>query len=334
MAPLKVEELKKHSEFPHVRYDLPPTKQGKVAVAKDRGGPIDIAYEIHGHGPRHLVWIMGLGAFRSAWQRQTKDFGHTKASEYTCLIFDNRGMGDSGKPWARYSTSEMAKDTLELVDYMGWTGDRELHVIGVSMGGMIAQELALVAPKRIGSLSLVSTAARIKNTVGYFENLRNRINMFIPKDPDTQLAELKVRLFSQEFLDGPDEEYVVAPFPSNGDRFAALDTDKRMQPGFTGRGFVLQAIAAGWHHKTREQLKKLGDEVGRSRIQVMHGVLDNMISVPHGETLIEELRGEEAGVGWWRVEGVGHVITWERRKEFAERVEALVAKADHLCVVR
>lgn len=50
-------------------------------------------------------------------------------------------MGESDKPLTRYSTSDMAKDTLDVVNYLGWTSRRELHVIGVSMGGMIAQEL-------------------------------------------------------------------------------------------------------------------------------------------------------------------------------------------------
>ena len=90
---------------------------------------------------------MGLGGFKSAWQRQSKDFGHgqntnrDQSTKYSCLVFDNRGVGESDKPLARYSTSEMAKDTLELVDHVGWTKGRQLHVIGSSMGGMIAQEL-------------------------------------------------------------------------------------------------------------------------------------------------------------------------------------------------
>ena len=94
-----------------------------------------------------IQWIMGLGAFKSAWQRQSKDFGHgqntnrDQSTKYSCLVFDNRGVGESDKPLARYSTSEMAKDTLELVDYVGWDKNRQLHVIGTSMGGMIAQEL-------------------------------------------------------------------------------------------------------------------------------------------------------------------------------------------------
>jgi hypothetical protein len=84
---------------------------------------------------------MGLGGMKYAWQRQTKDFAHTKGDQYSSLVTDNRGIGDSDKPTSRYSTSEMAKDMVEVVDQIGWTGKRELHVIGISMGGMIAQEI-------------------------------------------------------------------------------------------------------------------------------------------------------------------------------------------------
>lgn len=92
---------------------------------------------------------MGLANFKTTWQRQTKDFGHgqntnrDQSTKYSCLIFDNRGVGESGKPLVRYSTSEMAKDTLELIDHVGWASQRQLHVIGISMGGMIGQELVI-----------------------------------------------------------------------------------------------------------------------------------------------------------------------------------------------
>jgi pimeloyl-ACP methyl ester carboxylesterase len=123
---------------------------------------------------------MGLGSKKGAWQRQTKDFGHTEGNKYSCLILDNRGIGESDKPVMRYSTSEMAKDVLEILDHAGWDKPRELHIVGISMGGMIAQELVcvlllhirllidlsqgLMIPDRIASLSLVSTAAALKNT--------------------------------------------------------------------------------------------------------------------------------------------------------------------------
>jgi predicted alpha/beta hydrolase len=84
---------------------------------------------------------MGLGGMKYAWQRQTKDLAHKKADQYSSLILDNRGIGESDKPFHRYTTSEMAKDVVEVIDHIGWTGKRELHIIGISMGGMIAQEI-------------------------------------------------------------------------------------------------------------------------------------------------------------------------------------------------
>lgn len=100
---------------------------------------------------------MGLGGLISAWQRQIKDFGHSQSTQgdqspkYSCLFFDNRGMGKSDKPLVRYSTSEMARDTLELINHVGWTAQRQLHVIGISMGGMIAQELVCHSLRSYGS---------------------------------------------------------------------------------------------------------------------------------------------------------------------------------------
>ena len=89
---------------------------------------------------------MGLAGFKWYWQRYTKAFGHDRSSKYSCLIFDNRGMGESDKPLARYSTSEMAKDAFELLDNLGWTTKRQLHILGISMGGMIAQEMVNQCP--------------------------------------------------------------------------------------------------------------------------------------------------------------------------------------------
>ena len=84
---------------------------------------------------------MGLGAIMSMWQRQTKDFAHKEKEHYRSLVIDNRGIGRSDKPFLRYTTSEMARDVIDLLDQLEWTEQRQLHVIGVSMGGMIAQEL-------------------------------------------------------------------------------------------------------------------------------------------------------------------------------------------------
>lgn len=114
-------------------------------------------------------------------------FGHIHGSKYSVLVLDNRGMGGSSKPLVRYSTSEMAQDLLEVVDHIGWTSPQQLHVCGISMGGMIAQELGYAVPERISSLSLVCTAAKIENTTSFAENMVNRITMLLPKSPDRSI---------------------------------------------------------------------------------------------------------------------------------------------------
>ncbi|KAL8920621.1 MAG: hypothetical protein Q9172_004420 [Xanthocarpia lactea] len=189
----------------------------------------------------------------------------------------------------------MAKDTLELIDFIGWTSLRQLHIVGVSMGGMIAQELVCS------------------------EN--------IPKSLDAQLPDLKARMFSQSWLEAPDD---YGDFPTNGDRFAAMELEKRQDvKGFTDKGFICQAIAAGWHHKSPEQLKDLADKVGRQRIQVLHGSSDNMITVPHGETLAREL-GEEGGVTKIIVEGRGHVLHLEEHILYQEVLQRMIEKTENL----
>ncbi|MCJ1390896.1 hypothetical protein MMC18_003757 [Xylographa bjoerkii] len=325
--PLTVAEVLEHPAYPHVVRDLQPTMKGKVAVANGRGGPFDIAYEVHGSGPNHLVWIMGLGAFKWFWQRQTKDFGHDQSSKYSCLVFDNRGMGESDKPIMRYTTSEMAKDTMEVLNYLGWTSKRELHVIGISMGGMIAQEMAYLEPDRIASLTLVSTAAELKNTVGYVENLRNRINILIPKSVDVQLDEVKSRV-SQSWLSAPD---VDGEFPTNGDRFTAQEITKRRDvEGFTRKGFLCQIVSTVTHRKSTKQLRQLAEGVGGDRIQILHGSIDNLITVPHAEVLYDRLGGEAAAVTKTIFEGRGHYLPWEERQEFKILVAALIEKVQAL----
>ena len=275
---------------------------------------------------------MGLGSIKSAWQRQYKDFGHTQGDKYSCLVFDNRGIGESDKPAMRYTTSEMAKDTMELLEHVGWTEPRQLHVIGISMGGMIAQELAFAIPHRIASLSLVSTTAALRNTVSFFENMKDRINLFVPKAIDTQLNHVAYNLFTEEWLAKPDElEYTKQAFPTNRDRVLASELSKKLNPEtMTGLSFLLQAIAAGWHHKSHSQLRELADNIGRERIMVLHGGKDRMISFPNGEALAEGLGGQESGITVRFIQNMGHVIPIQMRNEFHSWVEELVHKAERL----
>ncbi|RFU32565.1 hypothetical protein B7463_g3783, partial [Scytalidium lignicola] len=329
-------EILDHESYPYTVWKLVPTQEGRFPVAKGRGGPFNVSWEVHGEGDIKLVWVMGLGAIK------TLKFGHEMGDKYSCLVLDNRGMGESDKPLLRYSTSEMAKDLLEILEHLGWTSKRQLHVIGVSMGGMIAQELGLLIPDRICSLNLISTAAAIENTTTFIENLRNRINMFIPKSLDRSLEDVSKSLFAQAWLDKPDDaelpnsntpKVILPPsgaypaFKTNYERWAAQELTKRLDSeAYQRKGFMLQAIAAGWHHKSAAQLKELGDKVGRERIVVLHGTEDRMITVYHGKKLIEMLN---PGVGIIR-EGFGHVFMMEDTKWYNELMEQQIKKTEDM----
>ena len=107
-------------------------------------------------------------------------------------------------------------------------------------------------------------------------------------------------------------------------------TKRRDVEGFTRRGFILQAIAANWHHKNAVQLNQLGDQVGRNRILVIHGTADKMITQPHGELLVKELGGEEKGVTRCMVEGRGHGLQMEWRRDLTKLIAGFVENTGKL----
>ena len=112
-------------------------------------GSIELYYEEHGSGDP-LLLIMGLAADSRAWLFQVPDF----ARRYRTISFDNRGVGRSSKPPGPYTMHQMADDAAGLLDVLGIA---HAHVVGVSMGGMIAQELALRHPGRVRGLVLGCT---------------------------------------------------------------------------------------------------------------------------------------------------------------------------------
>jgi hypothetical protein len=153
-----------------------------------------------------------------------------------------------------------------------------------------------------------------------------------PKPLDAQIAKVKADCYTAEWLAKPDEaEYEVEPFPTNGDRFAAGEISKRTSPGvFTRQGFLCQLYAAGFHHKSPEQIAKLGDVVGRERILVFHGEQDQMINFIHGQMLLKELGGEEGGVTKVFRTNCGHVAPFELRKEFKQFIADMVEKTESM----
>ncbi len=108
-------------------------------------------YEVAGDG-EPVIFIMGLGGDHTGWAFQVPEIA---AAGYQCVAFDNRDAGQTAEsPIPTYSIRDMASDTIGFMDALGI--DRA-HIVGASMGGLIAQELVLAHPQRVGTLTLICT---------------------------------------------------------------------------------------------------------------------------------------------------------------------------------
>jgi pimeloyl-ACP methyl ester carboxylesterase len=116
---------------------------------------VSLYYELSGQGSPVLL-IQGVGVVGGCWQPQV----NALEKDFQTLLFDNRGIGKSVPCHGPISIEAMAEDARTLMDAAGW---ESAHVVGHSMGGVIAQQLALDCPKRVRSLSLLCTFARGKD---------------------------------------------------------------------------------------------------------------------------------------------------------------------------
>lgn len=141
-------------------------------------GDIQMYYEVHGTGDP-LLLIMGLGGHSLDWQPVAPG---PLAEHFSVILFDNRGAGRTDQPPGPYSLPQMAADAAGLLDTLGIGS---AHVFGVSMGGMIAQHLALNHPEKVRKLILGCTSCGGSAGVMAGED----ILMYLTPRPDLDPAE-------------------------------------------------------------------------------------------------------------------------------------------------
>src|SRR5947207_8004377 len=212
---------------------------------------IDLHYIEAGSGDP-LLLIMGFGGDHLAWAFQTPVFAQT----HRVIAFDNRGAGQSDVPDVPYTTRMMADDAAGLLEHLGI---ERAHVIGVSMGGMIAQELALNHPRRVRSLQLHCTMARADN---YMRALIDDWRIVRAKVlPEEWMRVVALWLFSPStYVERP--EFVEA----------IIQTGIANPHPFTLTGFLRQGDAV----RTHDTL----DRLGKLAVPTLVSVADDDILVP------------------------------------------------------
>jgi pimeloyl-ACP methyl ester carboxylesterase len=164
---------------------------------------IDIYFEIRGSGPP-LVLIMGLRRNAEWWYRQIPEL----SKHFTIIAFDNRGAGRSDKPEMEYSIRLFADDTAELMNFLGIP---KAHILGISMGGYIAQELAINHPDKVNGLILGCTSCGGRRAVHMSEERMEKFAANKGLTPEQILRKDMDLYFSNRFIrDHPEqiEEFV------------------------------------------------------------------------------------------------------------------------------
>ncbi|KAL6309041.1 alpha/beta-hydrolase [Sparassis latifolia] len=309
------------AEIPTIFDPTTCTRKGlcPVTLIRKQGEPFEshsLYFEQHGSGPEKIAFIMGLNSSSFSWYAQVQHFG--RKPEYSILVFDNRGVGNSGTPRGPYTTSGMAEDVIVLLDYVGWTDKRDLHVVGASLGGMIAQELVTRIPDRVVSLTLAVTRAsgRSLSSLPTPKGVITLARLLAIKDPEVKIPMILDMLYPREYLDAPapndpegrtNEEIQTAGYRR---RIAATRPQKLM-------GALSQMVAPMTHHVSPERLRNISATI--PKVLILTGDQDNLVNPAHSLYLKEHM--PEAELVVW--EGTGHGILGQhtdRLNELFERV--------------
>jgi pimeloyl-ACP methyl ester carboxylesterase len=268
-------------------------------VARSSG--VEIHYSVEGSGPETVLLVIGLGGRAADWGTA---FPAALAEQYRVVRFDNRGVGHSPKVPGGYALSDLAGDAAAVLDAVGAPS---AHVVGSSMGGMIAQLVALDHAERVRRLVLLAThfggrevepphaeAMQLFDPAAFLERGRDPASMM-----RFTLSVITAPGFPERFPHVIEEmvEYV------------------RRQPtppiAFLAQ---LQAIIGS-------------DRSGRvSSIRqptlVVHGLQDRLIPPGNGRALAERIPGAELAL----LEGVGHLPQIETPGALAQRISAFLAR--------
>jgi pimeloyl-ACP methyl ester carboxylesterase len=254
---------------------------------------LEIHYDVHGEGDP-LLCIHGLGVDRRGWVLQAPVFSQT----HKTVIFDNRDVGQSALADADYTTADMAQDALALADHLEL---ETFHLLGISLGGMAAQQVALAAPERIRTLTLAVTHGGVKKAGRVRGRLLGSFAHHLPVED--RVDNLLYLCYTEAFFENA-EMYAFM-------KTALLETPYPQEP----EAFARQAHA-GANHDVRDRLGEL-----TMPVHVIGAERDLMIPVWKSEELASLIPGSTLTI----LERAGHGAMWENGEEFNAAVTQFLA---------
>lgn len=270
--------------------------QRAVGAARTRyaeSGAVHIAYERRGarRGDRAwLVLVQGLGFDRSGWRPVVRGLGR----HFRLILVDNRGTGRSDLPTDSLTVRDMARDVVSVLDDAGVA---TAHVVGASLGGMVAQELAIGHPTRVDRLVLACT------TPGWpyaypMPAASVRLMAATPHLP----REVALRRHVENAL-------AAGTVANRPDLVRRLVAHERARPSDPGAWSTLAAAGARYAGQLRQSRI-------RARTLILHGDADTVVD-PRNATLLAERIPDATLV---LLPGVGHLFFWEDPDRFVREV--------------
>ena len=276
---------------------------------------INIYYEVHGSG-EPLLLIEGLGYSSWMWYKQVPALSKT----HKVVIFDNRGAGNTDKPDSEYTIELMARDAAGLLKEMGI---ESAHVLGVSLGGYVAQELAISEPDMVRDLVLVSTNSgpgKLVTGKSPFLNGFLKLWGFLPTafDASRGPVRLEYAMSGEERMRyGLSLAFSEEYFKNNSDEIDRIMKWRleNPQPEYAWRRQLLAGI--GYDSSLRS------GEI-KSRTLLVNGAQDRVVSPESALKLSKRIPDSTLVV----LEGAGHLLFIERPEEFNAHVLGFLKDSD------
>ena len=253
-------------------------------------GDIELSYERAGSGPP-LLLIMGMSGTMRHWGEPLLD---DLRRDFDTIVYDHRDIGESSRTGEPFTIAALAEDAARLLEALEL---ESAHVMGISMGGMVAQELALAHPKRVRTLLLGCT--------------------YCGGEGSALAGEDVLRRLAEGMSSGDRERAIRTAWEVNVSEGFAADEDAYAR--FLAAGvrygvpvpIIMEQMRAIAGHDTSGRLADL-----RPPALVVHGTADQMLPVENGRMIAELIPGARLEI----FEDVGHLFFWEEPQRAGDLV--------------